>query len=130
MVSGSSPRALSVRLREHYAAVALADPAVDAILTQACRVADRLDRIDEVESGRAAWIELLHFRVDVDAEQEVAVTIDGIVSESRQQALALKQLVSQLPEVESVAAGVGLSESKGTVLDELERRRASRKSSA
>lgn len=70
----------------------LAQPEL-VILEEACRIADRLDRLDALLTGNAdAW---LKFQVNEDGT-EVTVAIDSALSESRQQANVLKQLVAAL----------------------------------
>lgn len=69
------------------------DPAERVLLEESCRIADRLDKLDAFLSGEAdAWIK---FRVSEDAS-EVTVVIDSALSEARQQANVLKQLVAAL----------------------------------
>lgn len=69
------------------------EPAERVILEEACRIADRLDRLDAFLAGSEdAW---LKFRVNDDGS-EVTVTIDSALSEARQQANVLKQLVVSL----------------------------------
>lgn len=63
------------------------------LLEEACRTADRLDRFNALESGDLEA--LLRFKLSDDGT-EVRVTVDGVVSEARQQALALKQIVVEL----------------------------------
>jgi hypothetical protein len=63
------------------------------LLEEACRTADRLDRFNALEAGDLEA--LLRFRLSDDGA-EVTVTVDGVVSEARQQALALKQILAEL----------------------------------
>lgn len=64
------------------------------LLEEACRIADRLDRLDAVLTGGVdSWCRLLvNVRDDV-----VEVRIDSALTEARQQAAVLRQLVSSLP---------------------------------
>jgi hypothetical protein len=67
------------------------------LLEEACRVADRLDRLDALLVGDLdVWARLDHRR---DGTTEVVV--DGALSEARQQALALRQLLASIPVKES-----------------------------
>lgn len=69
------------------------DPAERVLLEEACRIADRLDRLDALLSGEGdAWLRL---RVNDDGT-EVRVVMDGALSEARQQANVLKQIVAAL----------------------------------
>lgn len=67
------------------------------LLEEACRIADRLDRLDALLVGDAdTWARLDHRR---DGTTEVVV--DSALTEARQQALALRQLLASIPEKES-----------------------------
>lgn len=69
-------------------------PAHRALLQEACRIADRLDRLDRMLENRDDWIQT---RVlDLGSTQHVRVTVDGMLSEARQQALALRSIVGEL----------------------------------
>lgn len=108
--------------RTHMAESASKDPAVSALVEEACRIMDRLDRIHDFETGKSDWLELLRFRVGDDHET-IHVSIDKVVSEARQQAVALKALFAQL--------GLGRAnlDSKPEAVDpvdEIARRRAHR----
>jgi len=115
--------AVSDRFREHFAQAAAADPAVEVVVTEACRIIDRLGELDGIITGKTEWISLMHFRVTPSGDS-VTVTIDGVLSEARQQATALDRLLTKL--------GVGKAElngKKGGVvdpLDEIAARRSAR----
>jgi hypothetical protein len=70
-------------------------PAQLALLLEACRIADRLDKLEARLSGDdEEWL-----RVEPDYEnpdQPVVVIVDKALAESRQQALALKGLLSEI----------------------------------
>lgn len=69
------------------------NPAERVILEEACRIADRLDTLDRVLAGDASgWMRL---KASEDGT-EVTVTVDNALSEARQQANVLKQLVASL----------------------------------
>lgn len=74
-------------------------PAQLVLLQEACRMADRLDRLDAVLEGRD-WVS---FQVG-EGVTEVTVTVDRALSEARQQATALKQLVAELRQSSPKAA--------------------------
>lgn len=112
------------RLRQHMRDASSADPAVGALVEECCRILDRLDQIDGIVTGKTEWIQLMHFRVGLDDEQTVIVTIDGVLAEARQQVTALKGLYAQL--------GIGKADLSGKAakavdpLDELAARRTAR----
>jgi len=75
------------------------DPAQTLVLEEACRIADRLDGLNDVINGKGV-VPLLHFRmphvVDDDGVATINLTVDGVLSEARQQANVFKQLIAAL----------------------------------
>ncbi|QCR54945.1 hypothetical protein C1N80_06230 [Brachybacterium sp. SGAir0954] len=74
------------------------DPMQRVLLEEACRCADRLDRLEEKLSGReGAWAHLMS-RVDLDDEDTrvIELRVDGALSEARQQQNVFKQLLASL----------------------------------
>ena len=75
------------------------DPSQRVILEEACRCADRLDQLDDVIAGKGV-LQLMHFRHmierDTDDERHIVLTVDGALSEARQQQNVLKQLLVSL----------------------------------
>lgn len=70
------------------------------LLQEACRIADRLDKLDRALQGRAVnWLKLV---ADSEDPDRLIVVIDRPLGEARQHALALKQILADLR-----AAGVG-----------------------
>lgn len=64
------------------------------ILLEACRCADRLERLDAYLTGQdVSWLDLEQMRRD---EREFRVTVDAALSEARQQQNIFKQLVASL----------------------------------
>jgi hypothetical protein len=64
------------------------------ILTEACRCADRLEKLDEQLTGDdMSWLDLEKMRRD---DTEYRVTVDAALSEARQQQNILKQLIASL----------------------------------
>ncbi|MCG7284975.1 hypothetical protein MHY85_03180 [Cellulomonas sp. ACRRI] len=113
------------RFRAHMEQASAADPAVAALVVEACRIMDRLDQIDGIVTGKSEWIELMHFRTKTEAGDEITVTLDDCLGEARQQANALRGLLSQL--------GIGKADLSGKTaekardpLDDLAARRAAR----
>lgn len=107
------------------------------ILTEACRCADRLERLDQQLTGDdMAWLDLEKMRSD---EHEYRVTVDAALSEARQQQNILKQLVASLrlpdeasgkrPQRRPGASGVRQPNgSAGNPVSSLERARAAKSS--
>jgi hypothetical protein len=96
------------------------EQAVLVLAEEAARLADRLDDIDAIIAGKGV-LELLRFRL-VDDEGRVAeVKFDGVLSEARQQAGALRQVLTTL------GVGTGAAEAappaRTSPLDEVARRR-------
>ena len=64
-------------------------------LERLCRMADRLDRLDELLKG-GDWLDLAIQRTSTDTTLEVRVTVDRAVGEVRQHEVAMKLLVAEL----------------------------------
>lgn len=97
-------------------------PAELVLIEEACRIADRLDRLDALVRGDAdAW---LRFSVSDDGT-EVTVVIDKALSEARQQAVALKQLLAELRQSRG-SSGAAASGSEVDPVDDLAARRKAR----
>lgn len=79
------------------------DPSGFVLLGECCRIIDRLDRLSVALNGRGRdWLKLAD-EIEVTANRfadgksiSVKVTVDGLLSESRQQQLALKAVLAQL----------------------------------
>ena len=70
------------------------DESQRVLLEEACRIADRLDKLDAQLETQSAWF---NFSVDLDGGYaEVTVTCDRVLSEARLQAVALKSIVAEL----------------------------------
>lgn len=64
------------------------------ILTEACRCADRLERLDEhLHDADLSWLDVEKLRSD---GASFRVTVDAALSEARQQQNILKQLIASL----------------------------------
>jgi hypothetical protein len=71
----------------------LAAPELE-ILTEACRCADRLERLDEhLNDADLSWLDVEKLRSD---GATFRVTVDAALSEARQQQNILKQLIASL----------------------------------
>lgn len=131
-VSGLSERAASV-----YEALDSpdADAARRSLMLEAARTVARLDELDSIIAGKGV-LELMRFRLHESWDDEndrtvrVEVKFDNVLAEARQQAAALRQMVTALEAVrvdakqpESTAKG----EVNGLVLlqEELAKRRQS-----
>jgi len=69
---------------------------------EACRITDRLAKLDRLLTGEAAdWLRLVEQAGNGDA---LEVVIDKPLSEARQQAIALKQVLSELRQMSAAAA--------------------------
>ena len=68
------------------------------LLEEACRTADRLDRLDALLVGdEDVWFRLVHNTRTEDYE----IKVDGALVEARQQAAVLRQLLSSITVKES-----------------------------
>lgn len=77
-------------------------PAERVLVEEACRIADRLERLDSVLAGESdRWME---FKQDLEGGGPVVVYIDRILSEARQQAVSLKQIVGELRQLRAAAS--------------------------
>lgn len=72
------------------------------LLGEACRVIDRLDRLSDALNGKGRdWLKLAD-EIEIitgrfgDTKVSVTVTVDALLSEGRQQQLALKTLLAQM----------------------------------
>lgn len=115
---------LSARLRAQYAAQCAADASVAVLVQEACRIADRLDALDEIVTGKAEWIELMKFRMRLSDDVVVEVKFDNVLAEARQQASALRGLMAQLGA--GKAGAVKTAAKEVDPLDALAARRAAR----
>jgi ribosome recycling factor len=63
------------------------------LIEEACRLVDRLDRLDAIVNGaERSWLKLEY----ADDGVEVTVVVDKVLTEARQQQIALKQIVAEL----------------------------------
>ena len=96
MTTLRAPSGLAARGRQMWrdlTALTEFDPAQLVLLEEACRIADRLDKLDALLTGEeSTW---LRFRPNQEGD-EVTVVIDSALSEARQQANVLKQIVTAL----------------------------------
>lgn len=84
------------------------------LLEEACRIADRLDRLDALLAGSAEdWLSFVETKGNPDRQE---IVIDRPLAEARQQATALKQIIAELRQG---AASGGEQDQGGDILDEL-----------
>lgn len=101
-VAGSSPatpaglQARGVALWGDLAAHCDLDGGGYALALEACRIADRLEKLDAIlNNDRRAWA---HIRTVIGAGRPTyKLVITGALAEARQQALVLRQIVAGLP---------------------------------
>lgn len=106
------------------AALPALSPAELVLLEEACRIADRLDRLDAFLCGRQdAW---LRFHARNEDGSVVRVVVDRALAEARQQADTLRGIVADL--ARKGARATDEPEASGS--DELERRRSERRAAA
>lgn len=108
-------------------------PADLVILEEACRIADRLDQLDGIVTGRSNF--WARFRVN-EAGDEVRITVDAVLAEARQQAAILARLIAslRLPDAASGKRPQHRGAARGTyqkggagVVSSLDRARAARR---
>jgi hypothetical protein len=89
-LSDDLDRTTGDRLRESLARDG--DPyELTVLITEACRIAHRLDQLDRLLSGDAElWLYLAESRGDVE------VRVDNALPEARQQANVLRQLLAEI----------------------------------
>ncbi len=75
-------------------------PAPKLMLDEACRIADRLDRLDLMLTDRSEWLAV----ITSDAG-DVRLVIDGLLAETRQQATALRGLLVEVARAAPKAQG-------------------------
>ena len=85
-------------------------PAQRVLLDEACRIADRLDRLDELLAGRETWASVV-----TEDGGEVRLVIDGLLGESRQQATALRGLLAEVVKAAPTKQGKSSGGKRGEV---------------
>lgn len=97
-------------------------PGRRVLLVEACRMADRLDRMDRMLSGDRWFTEV------EDRQERVEIVMDSLMSEARQYASTLKALITELePKPKAPAAAPPTRKGGGAGLSELTRRIENRK---
>lgn len=97
-------------------------PAALVLLGEACRTADRLERMAAALSSRSTlWFELGD--VELPEDEGIPIVVNGMIGEARQLQTALRQTLGQLGVVSASS-----TENKGTsVLESLQARREKRR---
>lgn len=100
-------------------------PEHEVLIAEACRITDRLDRLDALLRGDGdTWARL---QLSETEGGEVRLVLNTALAEARQQALALKAIAAEL---RAARAGAKPAGKEGSVLDQLAARRAARRSNA
>jgi hypothetical protein len=98
------------------------DPSERVLIEEACRIVDRLDRLDDLISGDAdSWLSIIE---QVGNPESTKLVINAPLAEARQQALALKQIFTELRQMRGQAADPDAA--GGGSSDELAAQRAKR----
>lgn len=101
-------------------------PGERSLIIEACRIVDRLDKLDTMLAGDAsAWITLTS---RPGCDDVVEVVIDKQLGEARQQATTLKALLGELRQMRG--GKLGRAASGGSVADELAAARKKRLAAA
>lgn len=102
-----------------------ADAAWLVLAEEACRIADRLDRLEALIAGDDREWARIDFTVRGD-RKEIRLVFDDALAEARQHANALRQIIASL--------GVGKAEAKASkelsALDQLAAKRSARRTSS
>lgn len=86
------------------------DPAADLLLTQACRVADRLEVLDRMHTGDpGVWL-----AVKI-ADQVAEVRLVGTVREEAQQSEVLRKLIMDIQRMRPAGSGDGPNSKPDTI---------------
>lgn len=75
-------------------------PAQRVLLDEACRIADRLDQLDHMLTDRDTWLSLI-----TSEAGDIRLVIDGLLSETRQQATAMRGLLAEVVKAAPKAQG-------------------------
>jgi len=132
----SEPISLGERGSELWRGLAdgVTDVARLALITEAARLADRLDELDNIIQGKGV-LNLMQFRVidkevtDTDLNINVEVKFQNVLSEARQQATAFAGILRALGPAESAGSGAG-DKPAATPLDGLMKKIAERQAKA
>lgn len=65
-----------------------------ALLREACRIVDRLDRMDGILQRKNDWLRVN--TMDFGENVKVKITMDGVLAEARQQAVTVLALIKEL----------------------------------
>ena len=94
-----TPDGLGARGKDLWEAVSdehTLDIAQRQLLLEACRTADNLDGLNAIVTGKSDWMELMRFRTKRDADDQIEVSFDNVLSEQRQQQNVFKQLLAAM----------------------------------
>lgn len=103
------------------------DPASEALLTEACRLKDRLERFAAaLSSNHTLWFELGNVEETMAGQEQVQVVINNMIAEARQTQSALGQTLNKL----GILAKAEKKKSGPSMADELKRKRQERLAAA
>ncbi|MGN0126065.1 MAG: hypothetical protein ACI38R_22715 [Rhodococcus sp. (in: high G+C Gram-positive bacteria)] len=105
------------------------DGARAALIVEACRLADQLDKLDQIISGDdATWLQL---EIPEGRPIKLIVPIQNAIAERRQSVTVFRHVLAQLWNVGTPAGEVaGSGSPKEASVDDLAKRRAARRSAA
>ncbi|WP_051194096.1 hypothetical protein [Nocardia jiangxiensis] len=72
------------------------DTAAQTLALQVCRLVDRLDRLEAALKSNKTWIRIAEESMIGPDAAKITVTCDAALSEARQQAVALTQILHKL----------------------------------
>jgi len=71
------------------------DPVNEVLILQACRLVDTLDKLDAAKRSKHLWIRLAD-EAEGEFGKDVKIIVDGLLSEYRQQAVALSAILAKI----------------------------------
>lgn len=97
-------------------------PGHRVLLNEACRIVDRLDRLDSALERKKTWL-----RFETADGGELVIIVDNVLAEARQQASTLKALIAEIrTALPKSASGLSPTQPKGGGLADLTARIALR----
>jgi len=105
------------------------DGARAVLIAEACRLADQLEKLDQIITGDdATWLEL---EIPVGKPIKLVIPVQAAIAERRQSVTVFRHVLAQLWNVGTAAGEVASGGTpKEVTVDDLEARRAARRSAA